>query len=1050
MKKLLAVFIIVMVVFSLCLTVYGAEDSRVIHDISPFALNNVASGKINSFLETNEGWDSDTNNVDVTLAEKIKAFPFSPLTEGGNLVVRVDNALSGQRYYIEKLYQDTLDLSMYSVMILSMNCTEVENANYRVRVEMYSDADMFVFTDELENDGWNGVFVDISTWEGRQRINKIKIAVSYESDSVPSSDFEYYIDSIALSNKIGAYYCASLGSEYYDIIGGTNNYSDGVTSIEGVGDELRLNSGDFIYKNMGDANSLKVDFYTEGLCQSLRLLVKRGENELVEECYKAVNTAKDYCSVYLPLDGENIQRISLMFEGVRMDTVKLYGITPCSSYSVNEKNEIGIDTCVLNSGTEEIIIRGNVDGDNLDDNGGEIYLFANELCDTINKESLLAVEPLAKTNTASGDFIFRINYGNEKDARAYLYKKYTAVLKVNGEYVNISNSKCITNPESFVKEEIIAKTKKSGKGVRGTSISFMQEVGASDTAIWVDIGKFFESEEEGGGKFECGGQLFYYNAEYFGSLNTMIKNYAEKDIDVTVVFVVSDTGNDALNRVLIHKDADLDSTFCAYNTSDRQGLTYLRAITEFFASRYCKNNEITRFIFGDQVGNSKDNYNMGNKTLVNFVSSYANGLRTVYNAAKSYSPYVNIYTYIDSNWNRGLPYDLYIRYDNKEFLDSLNSYIGSMGNINWGLAHNPYPNYKEDYFSYEDIELSDEYFADRVGFKNIGVIVNYLKSTALSYNNTSRDYIIIEKSVFANISEQEITADYVYNCYRALNTLVSAYITDRSCNYNDAMKYVDTNLSMTASGFAAEMLGVATWESVIEGFSNKNIVRTNITSGGIMFTQPEVKGKIGVSDFSMSNDGWKRYGFTERLTSGYTFSDKNGLISLTLGNVPEGESRGIVKEFDTPFDLSKSPILHFGVNIASLPTNVNYAEIKVLLMSGNDIYELTGRVKEAVWTEIYCDCSSFAGIGKIDSIQILFTADENYYDSPQALISSIEALSRDYTDEQLWEFNNSVDTGDEIITKLRRYLYPILAFAIAISFVLLIWRRTAKRKNKKA
>ncbi|MBQ4273048.1 MAG: hypothetical protein IJB95_05320, partial [Clostridia bacterium] len=99
------------------------------------------------------------------------------------------------------------------------------------------------------------------------------------------------------------------------------------------------------------------------------------------------------------------------------------------------------------------------------------------------------------------------------------------------------------------------------------------------------------------------------------------------------------------------------------------------------------------------------------------------------------------------------------------------------------------------------------------------------------------------------------------------------------------MKYVDTNLSMTASGFAAEMFGVATWESVIEGFSNKNIVRTNITSGRIMFTQPEVKGKIGVSDFSMSNDGWKRYGFTERLTSGYTFSDKNGLISLTLGNV---------------------------------------------------------------------------------------------------------------------------------------------------------------------
>ena len=1049
MKKLFAVVIVAVVAFFLCFTIYGVQDSYVLYDISPVALKSVESGILNRFSETNEGWDSDMPNVDVTLSEKIKAFPFSPLTDGGSLVVRTDNALSGQRYYIEKTYQETLDLSLYSTMILSMNCIDVENANYRVRIEMYSDVDMFVFTDELESEGWNGVFVDISAWEGRQRINRIRIGVSYEKSVVPSADFEYYIDSITLSDKVGAYFCASIGAENYDVTGGTNRYSDGVYSIEGVGAELRLDSSEFVYENMGSANCLKVDFYTEGLCQNVRLLVKRGENALTEECYKTVNIAKNYCSVYLPLAGENIQKISLVFEGEKMDTVRLYGIAPCSSYSAKEKYEIGIDTCVLNSGTEEIIIRGSVNKDNLN-SVGEIYLFANELCDSITNENLLNLEPLAKTNVSFDDFIFRIDYGNEKDERAFLYKKYTAALKINGEFMAVSASKCVTNPEGYVKEDITAPSKRSGKGVSGTSISFMQEVGASDTAIWVDIGKFFEAAENGGGKFECGGNLFYYNTEYFGSLSAMINNYAEKGIDVTVVFVVSDTGNDALNRVLIHKDAELDSEFCAYNTADRQGLMYLRAITEFFASRYCVDGEITRFVFGDQVANSQSNYNMGNKTLVDFVSLYANGLRIIYNAARSYSPYVKVYTFIDSNWNRGLPFDLYIRYDNKAFLDSLDGYITSMGDIEWGLAHNPYPNYKEDYFSYEDTELKDEYFADRVGIKNIGVMVNYLKSTALLYNNSSRDYIIIEKSIFANMSEQEITADYVYNCYRALNTLVSAYITDRSCNYNDAMKYVDTNLSMTASGFASEMLGVATWESVIEGFSNKNIVRRNITSGIIMFTEPDTKGKIILSDFSVDYDGWNRYGFTERLTAGYTFSDKKDLISLTLGNVPEGESRGIVKKFDVPIDISKSPIIHFGLNIASLPTNVNYSQITVSLLSGNDVYEMTGRVKKAVWTEIYCDFSSFSGIGKVDSVQILFKAEENYYDSPQALISSVECLSHNYTDAQLLEFNNSADNGNETIIGLRRYLYPTLSVIILVCFIILVWRRMAKRKNRKA
>ncbi len=1046
MKKIIGVVIVVIVTLSLCFSIDGAEDSYVMHNFSPFALKNVESRVLNGFSETNEGWDSDSTKVNVTLTEQIKAFPFGSLTGEGSLVVRVDNALSGQKYYIEKSYLDSLDLSLYSAIVLSMNCTEIEGAKYGVRVEMYSDADTFIFTDELECEGWNGVFVDVSAWEGRQRINKIKIAVNYESQFVPSADFEYYIDSIVLSENSGAYSLASVGAQYYNIVGGTGSYSGGAYTITEVNDELALESYNFAYKNMEKANSIRVDFYTEGLCQNIRLFVKRGENEFSEAFYRSVNVSKNYCSAYLSLEGDNIREIRLLFEGVKMDTVKVYGISPCSSYSVKEKSTIGIDTCVLNSGTEEIIIRGSVNKDNIDD-GGEIYLYANELCDIINNESLLTYEPLAKTNVSSGDFIFRIDYGKEKDARAFLCKKYTAVFKINGEYLDISNSKCITNPENFIKEELSAPSKRSGKGVRGTSISFMQEVGASDTAIWVDIGDFFETEENGSGKFECGGNLFYYNIEYFSELSAMIKNYAEKNIDITVVFVVSDTGNDALNRVLIHKDAELDSEFCAYNTVDRQGLMYLRAITEFFASRYCANNVITRFVFGDQVANSKSNYNMGDKNLIDFVSSYANGLRMVYNSARSYSPYVEVYTYIDSNWNRGLPFDFQIRYDNKAFLDSLDGYISDMGDIAWGVAHNPYPGHREDYFSYEDNELKDEYFADRVGFKNIGVIVNYLKSSALLYNNSSRDYIIIEKSIFVNMSEQEITADYVYNCYRALNTLVSAYITDRSCNYNNAMKYVDTSLSMTASGFVSEMLGVATWESVIEGFSGKNIARRNITSGIISFAEPDAVGKIGFSDFSVSTDGWKRYGFTERLTAGYTFSNEKNLISLTLGNVPEGESRGIIKKFDVPLDISKSPILHFGLNIASLPTNVNDSQITVSLISGNDVYEMVGRVKKAVWTEVYCDFSAFSGIGKIDTVQILFKAEENYYDSPQSFVSSIECLSLDYTDSQLLDFNNSGDGGSDSMQKLKGYLYPALLVAIISSLITLVWRRLPKHKK---
>ena len=83
MKKIIGVVIVVIVTLSLCFSIDGAEDSYVMHNFSPFALKNVESRVLNGFSETNEGWDSDSTKVNVTLTEQIKAFPFGSLTGEG-------------------------------------------------------------------------------------------------------------------------------------------------------------------------------------------------------------------------------------------------------------------------------------------------------------------------------------------------------------------------------------------------------------------------------------------------------------------------------------------------------------------------------------------------------------------------------------------------------------------------------------------------------------------------------------------------------------------------------------------------------------------------------------------------------------------------------------------------------------------------------------------------------------------------------------------------------------------------------------------------------
>ena len=120
-----------------------------------------------------------------------------------------------------------------------------------------------------------------------------------------------------------------------------------------------------------------------------------------------------------------------------------------------------------------------------------------------------------------------------------------------------------------------------------------------------------------------------------------------------------------------------------------------------------------------------------------------------------------------------------------------------------------------------------------------------------------------------------------------------------------------------------------------------------------------------------------------------------------------------------------------------------HANIKVIFTSKNETFELEGKIKETAWTDVYCDLSKFRGINNVDSVKILFFADENYYDSPQALITSLRAYSTKYDDAQLDLLLNPVAPEEELVRSLRKYLYPALILILAVSSAVLVYRRTS-------
>ena len=1049
MRKKLFLTLCVFLAVSLCIFVQAEEEnSSVVNGVGSYAYQQNVDILLNDFNETNEGWDSENLSSDVTLAEKIDTFPFKVLTGNGSLIVRTKNAKSQQKNYISKSFDTPLDLSAYSVISAVVNCSMVDGGEYTFDFELYSGKNVFKCQQKIDGQSWDAIFFDISDWKMRNSIDKMRLSVTYDSSDVPVSYFEYYVDNVGVTQNKNVVNKVRYSAENYKVMGGKAEFTNDGINITSNEDVVYIESENFCYDSLGNANSLLVKGTYEGSLSYISLYVQNENGEYSFLSLDTVRGSGGIINARLPLYDEKIQNIRLEFEG----SVKSFTVENIELYSTYVENNgmMGvIDTCAINSNTEEIIIRGMFEKENWQDYlQKDMYLFSHDFSEKVTNDSLKNASYLAKSKVTSADFIFRISYAGEVDKRLFLHKKYTVAVKGENGFEIVDDSKCITNPDSFLKESAKVSENGSGKGVYGAGISFMQEMGVSDTVVWVDIGKFFLLEEQSGSKFECGGNLYYYNTEYARTLDKTIRNYGEKDINVNLCIVVSDTGNETLNKLLIYEGADYGAKYCAYNTKTPQGLAYLRAFSEYWAEKYSNLGYIKRMVFGDSVSMSYEYYNMGEKLLSEFTEEYARGLRTVYNAVKSYAPYIEIYTFVDDVWDKNYPFDLYTRYDGKAFLESLGDCISADGNINWGIAQNLYPYLYDDYFSYRDKTLGITEDSDRVSFKNIEVVTDWLKNNEKYYGGVSRDYIIIEKTFFSKLDEKEVASDYVYNCYKALNTHVSAYITDRTCNYNGVMKYIDTSDSLSYTRFAAEVLGVATWESVINGFSVDNIAKKNITRSQIELSRSDIKGSVELYNFGSDRQGWTSYGFSEKITAGSSLGDKRNLMWLMLGDVPEGESRGLLKEFPTPYDMSLTPIINFGINAATLPQNVSYLQMTVMLISGDNIYEVSGMIKGGTWSNIYCDFSEFTGIGKVDEIRILFYADENYYDSPQVFISSISGMSTEYDSETLFSMLNPEDVREKKLENIKNYAYPVLICVILVCVCLFVWRRTLTKREK--
>ena len=832
-------------------------------------------------------------------------------------------------------------------------------------------------------------------------------------------------------------------TEKHVCIGCNIDYRDGKMILNVTSSAAHVETEELDFTKFDGANSLKVVFNAENKCSGVRLFVLTSDGEYIEEAYSSTKNTKDDPTVcYLPIKTNDVSDVRLVFEDLETDKIEIYSITPYS-ISITDTSYPGqIDTCAVNVSSNEVLIIGKINNTQLSNySGKELHLFEQPLNEDTTPDVLAQIKSTLKTNVGPGEFIFRIKCNKKEELKAYLYKKYTVAVKLDDSFVILDSPKCITNPDAL-SNQTNAFHQTSGKGQYGESLPFMQENMITDTVVTVDIGKFFSHLASTGIKYECGGNVFYYNADYIEQMDSVLLPYAEKEIQVTLIITLSDSKNDSLNKILIHPDSSLDAQNLAFNTESKTALSYLRAFCEFFAQRYCIENPcVTNVVFGKTVANAAISYNMGEKTLSDFTESYAIAFLTAHNAFKSVSKDTGIYTHIDNNWDTDLPFEHCERFDNKAFLLSLNNRISDYGNFNWGIVINPYPQNQKTYLAFADKNATNTSDTDTITLANIEVLSDFLNTQELLYNHAPRCFAVIEETAFEGLDEKTVAADYIYGYYKAKSLSAEAYITDRSISYNKVMKYIDTSLTNEKTEFALDVLKIGSWNDVIDGFNVNTVVHKNYTHSEFERSPENITGRIDISNFSTDTDAWSRYSISEELSAGKEMSGRIELLSVKLGQTLPGESRGLVKKYASPLDMSLIPILHFNVNIASLPPNTAGARLTVKFTSGNEIAEFSGSIDKAVWTEIYCDLSDFQGISNVNSVSITLSGENGEtFDDPQIFISSIEGISLEYDDEYLKDHFMAEKEKSVFKEIVQEHAIPFLIAVICVSALILSYR----------
>ncbi|WP_240723408.1 DUF5722 domain-containing protein, partial [Haloactinopolyspora alba] len=560
----------------------------------------------------------------------------------------------------------------------------------------------------------------------------------------------------------------------------------------------------------------------------------------------------------------------------------------------------------------------------------------------------------------------------------------------------------------------------SKKGLSGTQMADdVEELGATSSKFNLPFQKLVDAgpAADPGTQitFESQGRTFYFNRSYVERMDRQVKTLYEAGAPPYFILLLQNKAreNSALD-VLMHPNADPSQggRIFAFNTVTDEGIAHYTAAVEFLTDRYSRTDARYGRAAGWVVGNEIDAQwvwgNAGEMTMDEYLDHYMTTLRLTYLAARKATTEPVVMTSLTKHWNHSHDTNPLRSYKPRDILDSLARRSKNTGDFPWHVAYHSYPQDLRDPRFWNDPDATHDVDTKYVTFKNLEVLVDYMRRPEMLYQGEPRRIALTEQGAHTLSTEdgEELqAAAYALAYYRILFLDgIDAFVNQRHVTHGNSalrhglwtndpdrpepnapgrkkkiynvFKYIDTERSLEVTEFAKDIIGITNWSEMVPGFDpDKLAVRDLPTTVGTDIDAVTLGTGPALSDFSTDTDNWEAGVNTSSVSH---ITDNGGALRVHFNNNADLKFwstiaktwKGTNVDLPQPINATNTPHLTIPIRVPD-PGNLGtrHAKIKVHSTNGTTA-EGTATLHSTDWTTLTLDLSTWTGNTTINNIKV--------------------------------------------------------------------------------